>query len=47
VGSAVSESDIEIKESFHRVGVQFAEVSKDLDNLLRSFIKRVQQAESV
>jgi hypothetical protein len=44
---AVREESIVIKETFFRVGIQFCEVSKELDSLLRTFIKRVQQAESV
>jgi hypothetical protein len=36
-----------IRESFHRVGLQFAEVSSDLDGALRTFIRGVQEAESV
>ncbi len=43
----VREETIVIKETFFRIGIQFGEVSKELDSLLRTFIKRVQQAESV
>ena len=43
----VGTEDIEIRENFFRVGLQFSEVSKDLDAAIRSFIKLVQAAESV
>lgn len=46
-GGSVREEAIVIRETFYRVGIQFGEVSKELDSLLRTFIKRVQQAESV
>jgi hypothetical protein len=39
--------DLKIKECYYRVGIQFSEVSKDLDIVLRQFIRRLQQAESV
>ena len=44
---AMGADEIEIRENYFRVGLQFAEVSKDLDAALRSFIKLVQTAESV
>lgn len=43
----VGNDDLELRENYHRIGLQFSEVSKDLDSALRTFIKLVQTAESV
>ena len=37
----------QMKETYFRIGIQFSEVSKDLDSTLRTFIRLVQTAESV
>lgn len=39
--------DLNLKETYFRVGLQFAEVSQELDAALRKFIHSVQTAESV
>lgn len=41
------EYDLKIKESYYRVGIQFSEVSKELDVVLRHFMKKLQQADTV
>lgn len=41
------EYDLKIKESYYRLGIQFSEVSKDLDVVLRHFMKKIQQADSI
>lgn len=46
-GRAANDSDLVIKETIHRAGVQFGEVSQELDSIIRLFIRRVQQAESI
>lgn len=38
---------VPLKNIYHRVGIQFAEVSLELDAAVRSFIRKVQVAESV
>lgn len=38
---------VPIKNQYHRVGIQFAEVSSELDAIVRGFIRKVQVAESI
>jgi hypothetical protein len=42
-----TQTDIEFKETFYRLGIQFSEVSKDLDSALRQFMRQVQTAETI
>lgn len=39
--------EMQMKETFYRIGFQFTEVSSELDGSLRAFMKLVQTAESV
>lgn len=47
IKSSMASEPIQMKETYFRIGLQFSEVSKDLDGALRSFIRLVQTAESV
>ena len=43
----LTEGDMVPKETYYRLGLQFHEVSSELDTTLRQFIRRVQTSESV
>lgn len=43
----VASEEMQMKETFYRIGFQFTEVASELDAALRAFIKLVQTAESV
>lgn len=45
-GSAPVEN-LGMSETFFRIGIQFSEISKDIDSALRTFIKMVQTVESL
>lgn len=45
-GHSIGES-LSLKDNYYRLGIQFSEVSSELNQALRSFVKKVQQADTV